>query len=105
MTTAELEQIATKIRATGLHSSWSELIEFSNDVVGDLVEAYQTMLKDPASSNGDNTEKMYLLVRDRLSKALISLTSPEYVAKWESEVLGSSITTPATAGTSIYDTK
>ena len=33
MTQAELEQIATKMRATGLHSSWNELIEFSKDVV------------------------------------------------------------------------
>ena len=54
MTPVELEQIPTKMRATGLHSSWNELIEFSNDVVGGLVEAYQTLLKDSASSNGDS---------------------------------------------------
>jgi hypothetical protein len=102
MTPVELEQIATKIRVTGLHSSWSELIEFSNDVVGGLIEAYQTLLKG-SSSNGDNKEKICLLVRDRLSKALISLTSPEHVARWESEVLGNSCT--ATIGTTIHDTK
>ena len=104
MTPVELEQIATKMRATGLHSSWNELIEFSNDVVGGLVEAYQTLLKDSTSSNGDNKEKIGLLVRDRLSKALISLASPAHVARWESEVLGSTCTVPATVGTSIHDT-
>jgi len=30
MTQAELEQIAREVRAKGLHSSWNELIEFSN---------------------------------------------------------------------------
>jgi len=105
MTPVELEQIATKMRATGLHSSWSELIEFSNDIVGGLVEAYQTLLKDSTSSNGDNKEKICLLVRDRLFKALISLTSPEHVAKWESEVLGNSCTEPATIGTLTDDIK
>jgi hypothetical protein len=100
MTPKELEQIATKIRATGLHLSWNELIEFSNDVVGGLVEAYQTLLKDSASSNGDNKEKICLLVRDRLSKALVSLTSPAHVARWESEVMGNSRTVPPTVGTS-----
>ena len=88
MTLVELEQIARKMRATGLHSSWSELIGFSQDVVGGLVEAYQTLLKESVSSSGDNMEKIYLLVRDRLSKALVSLTSPAHVARWESEVLG-----------------
>ena len=105
MTTLEIEQIAAKIRATGLHSSWNELIEFSNDVVGGLVEAYQTLLKDSASSNGDNTEKMYLLVRDRLSKALVSLTSPAHVARWESEVMNNNYIAPATVSTSSHDTK
>ena len=105
MTPAELEQIATKMRATGLHSSWNELIEFSNDVVGGLVEVYQTLFKDSASFNGDNKEKIGLLVRDRLSKALISLASPAHVASWESEVLGNSCTESATIGNSIHDTK
>ena len=105
MTPVELEQIATKMRATGLHSSWNELIKFSNDVVGGLVEAYQTLLKDSASSNGDNTEKMHLLIRDRLSKALVSLSSQAHVTRWESEVLGKSRTAPATVGTLIDDIK
>jgi len=105
MTPTEVEQIAKKIRATGLHSSWNELIVFANDVVGGLVEAYQTLLRDSASSNGDNTEKIHLLVRGRLSKALVSLTSPAHVARWESEVLSSSCTVPATVGKSIHDTK
>ncbi len=105
MTQAELEQIATNFRAKGLHLSWAELIKFSNDAVGGLVDAYQTLLKNPASSNGDNTDKIYLLIRDRLSKVLISLTSPAQVARWESEVLGSNCTMPETVDTSIHDTK
>jgi hypothetical protein len=105
MTPVELEQIATKMRATGLHSSWNELIEFSNDVVGGLVEAYQTLLKDSTSSNGDNKEKICLLVRDRLSKALVSLTSPAHVARWESEVMNNNYIAPATIGKSTLDTE
>jgi len=103
MTPAEMEQIAMNFRAKGLHSSWNELIEFSKDVVGGLVEAYQILLKDAASSGSipsDNTEKMRLLVRDRLAKALTSLASPSHVARWESEVLGGSYTMPATISTS-----
>lgn len=99
MTPVELEQIAMKMRATGLHSSWRELIEFSNDVVGGLVEAYQTLLKDSASSGSipsDKAENMNLLVRDRLAKALTYLASPAHVTRWESEVLVGSSTTPVT---------
>ena len=105
MTPTEVEQIAKKIRATGLHSSWNELIVFANDVVGGLIEAYQTLLKDSASSNGDNTEKIHLLVRDRLSKALGSLTSPAHVARWESEVMNNNYIAPATIGKSTLDTE
>ena len=107
MTPAEIEQIAMKMRATGLHSSWIELTEFSSGVVGGLVEAYQALLQDSASSGSipsDNIEKMHLLVRDRLSKALISLTSPAHVARWESEVLSSSCAAPATIDTDIHAT-
>ena len=103
MTPVELEQIATKMRATGLHSSWNELIEFSNDVVGSLVKAYQTLLKDSASSDGDNKEKICLLVRERLSKALVSLTSPAHVTRWESEVMNNNYIAPATIGKSTLD--
>ena len=105
MAPAELEKIVAKMRAMGLHASWNELIEFSNDVVGNLIEAYQTLLKDSASYNRKSTEKMHLLVRDRLSKALVSLTSPENVARWESEALGNSNTELTTIGKSILDTE
>ena len=108
MTPVEIEQIAMNFRAKGLHSSWNELIEFSNEVVAVLVEAYQTLLKDSASLGiipSANTEKTNLLVQDRLAKALISLTSPTQVARWESEVLGSSRAMPATDGTSLHDNK
>ena len=93
------------MRATGLHSSWNELIEFSNDVVGGLVEAYQTILKDSASSNVNSPEQAYPLVRERLFKALVALASPAHVARWESEALGNSCAVPATVVTSSNDNK
>jgi len=90
MTQAELGSIARKMRARGLHSSWDELLTFSKDVVGDLVDAYQAVLKSAAksdkvsSTNPDNVQKV---VRDKLAAALTMLTSEAQVARWESDVL------------------
>jgi hypothetical protein len=92
MTQAELEQIASQVRAKGLHSSWSDLIEFSSGVVGGLVEAYQALLRDSTSLDStpsSSPKDVQLMVRDRLAKALTLLTSEKQVAKWDSEVLGS----------------
>jgi hypothetical protein len=90
VTQAELELVAREIRARGLHSSWDELLTFSKDAVGSLVDAYQALLRSTAksdkasSSDPDDVQRM---VRDKLAKALTLLTSEARVAKWESEAL------------------
>ena len=89
MTQIELEQIASHIRDIGLHSSWNELIEFSDSIIGGLVEAYQTLLGDStnlSNISATNPEDVYIMVRDRLARALTFLTSPTQVAMWKSEV-------------------
>lgn len=95
MTQAELEQIAREMRARGLYSSWSELIEFSDCVIGGLVEAYQALLRDSASSDrvpSTNTSDLHTMVQEKLVRALTSLTSQAQVARWKSELLGSDYT-------------
>ena len=92
MRQTELELIAREVRARGLHSSWNELIEFSDAVVGGLVEAYQTLLRNSAlvsSKPSNNPEDTQQVVRDRLAMALTLLTSQKQVNEWESEVLES----------------
>lgn len=88
MTQAELGSIARKIRARGLHSSWDELLTFSEDVVGSLVNAYQVLLKSPALSEKaslSNHNGVQKVVRDKLAMAITALTSEAQVARWESE--------------------
>jgi hypothetical protein len=88
MTQAELDSIARKIRAKGLHSSWDELLEFSENVVGSLVNAYQALLKSPALSEKatlSNRNDAQKVVRDKLAMAITALTSEAQVARWESE--------------------
>ena len=95
MTQAESEQIAREMRARGLHSSWSDLVEFSDCVVGGLVDAYQALLRDSASSDRiplTNTSDVHTIVQEKLVKALASLTSQAQVARWKSEVLGGEYT-------------
>ena len=94
MTQAELEQIAREVRARGLYSSWNELLEFSESVVGSLVDAYQTLLRNSASSGSmpsANPSDLPVSLQEKLGKALVSLTSREQVAKWGSETLASNI--------------
>ena len=88
MTQAELELVARGMRARGLHSSWDNLLEFSKDVVGNLADAYQALLRNAALSgtsslsDPNNAQK---IVRDKLAKALALLTSETQVARWQSE--------------------
>ena len=94
MTQAELEQIAREVRARGLHSSWNELLEFSESVVGSLVDAYQALLRNSVSSGSmlsANPSDLRVLLQEKLGRALASVTSKEQVAKWESEALASNI--------------
>jgi len=90
MTQKELDSVAKKMRARGLHSSWEELLTFSKDVVGSLVDAYQALLKSTAKSDKisptrpDDVQKV---VRDKLAGALTLLTSKAQVSRWESQVL------------------
>jgi len=88
MTQAELGSIARKIRARGLRSSWDELLTFSEDVVGSLVNAYQALLKSPVLSEKaslSNRNGVQKVVRDKLAMAITALTSEAQVARWESE--------------------
>jgi hypothetical protein len=94
MTQVELEQIAREVRARGLHSSWNELLEFSESVVGSLVDAYQALLRNSVSSGNmlsANASDLRVLLQEKLGKALVSLASREQVAKWGSEASASDI--------------
>jgi len=90
MTQAELELVAREIRARGLHSSWGELLTFSKDVIGSLVDAYQALLKDTAKSDKispTDPDDVQKVVRDKLAAVLTLLTSEAQVARWESDAL------------------
>ena len=90
MTNTELEQVARQVRAVGLHSSWNDLLVFSESVVGSLVNAYQVLLRNSESTDNmllDNPNDLHMAIKDELGKALASLTSQEQIAKWESEAL------------------
>jgi len=90
MTQRELESIAREMRARGLHSSWNELLSFSKDVVGNLADAYQVLLKSMAlldNTSSNNLIDMQKIVRDKMAGALTLLTSEAQVARWESEAL------------------
>jgi len=93
MTQKDLEQVATQMRARGLHSSWNELLEFSESVVGSLVDAYQALLRTVSSGSmlSANPGDLRALLQEKLGKALVSLTNQEQVAKWELEALASNI--------------
>jgi len=90
VTQIELESVAREMRYRGLHSSWNELLILSEDIVGSLADAYQTLLRSMAksdtapSTDPDDAQK---LVKDKLVKALTLLTSEARVAKLESEAL------------------
>jgi hypothetical protein len=98
MTQTELDSIARKMRSRGLHSSWDELLIFSKEVVGGLVDAYQALLKSAARSNKffpTNSDDVLRVVRDKLATALTVLTSEVQVARWESSALNEK-TAPST---------
>ena len=90
MTQAELELVARGIRDRGLHSSWTELVAFSGDVVGNLVDVYQALLRNTVPSgktSSSDTIDVQKAVRDKFAVALALLTSEAQVVRWESEAL------------------
>jgi len=90
MTQAELELVAREIRARSLHSSWDELLKFSRDTVGSLVDAYQALLRSAAKSDKispSSLDDVQKVMRGKLATVLTLLTSEARVAKWELEIL------------------
>ena len=89
MTQEELEQSARKMRARGLHYSWLELMEFTGDVVGNLADAYQALLKgiSSLSKDLDDTDTEIKMITDKLATALTILTSEEKVTRWRNDAL------------------
>jgi hypothetical protein len=98
MTQAELELVARGIRDKGLHSSWTELLAFSDDVVGNLVDVYRTLLRNAVISgkiSSSDTTEVQNVVRDKLVTVLTVLTSEAQVARWESEAFTENSSTVA----------
>ena len=90
----DLEQLARQMRARGLRSSWIELMEFSQSVVGNLVDAYQVLLINSVPSSDTlsvNSGDFQAFLQGKLGKALVTLTSQEQVDKWKAEALAGNI--------------
>jgi len=90
VTQAELELVARGVRAKGLHSSWDELLTFSEDAVGSLADAYQALLRSMAKSDTVSSidpDDVQKVVKYKLVKALTILTSEAQLSRWESDAL------------------
>lgn len=91
MTQTELEQIARRIRDIGLHASWNDLLAFADNVVGSLVDAYRIAVGSSSSANvllSPAPDNKYVILQEKLSKAIVSLTGEEMAARWRSEACG-----------------
>ena len=91
MTQTELEQVATHIRDIGLHASWNDLLAFTDNVVGNLVDAYQTVVGSSSATNvvlSPAPDNVYMTLQEKLNKAIASLTNEEMVARWRTEACG-----------------
>ena len=88
MTQTELEQVATHIRDIGLHASWNDLLAFTDNVVGNLVDAYQTVVGNSLATNVVLSPAPDNVLQEKLSKAITSLTNEEMVARWRTEACG-----------------
>ena len=88
MTQTELEQVATHIRDIGLHASWNDLLAFTDNVVGNLVDAYQTVVGNSLATNVVLSLAPDNVLQEKLSKAITSLTNEEMVARWRTEACG-----------------
>jgi len=89
MTQEELEQSARKMRERGLHFSWLELMEFTGDVVGNLTDAYQSLLRGSSSLSKDlnDTDAETTVIANKLATVLTILTSEEMVIRWRNDAL------------------
>ena len=89
MTQEELEQSARKMRERGLHYSWLELMEFTRDIVGNLADAYQSLLREISSLSKDlnDTDAEINVIANKLATALTILTSEENVTRWRNDAL------------------
>ena len=93
MTQTELEQVARHLRDIGLHASWNELMVFTQEVVGSLVDAYQTLLRQTnAQGNIPAWPNDMQVIHDSLTRSLTFLASPAQVTRWEMEIKGSDST-------------
>ena len=88
MTQTELEQVATHIRDIGLHASWNDLLAFTDNVVGNLVDAYQTVVGSSLATNVVLSPAPDNVLQEKLYKAIASLTNEEMVARWRTEACG-----------------
>ena len=88
MTQEDVELIVKKLRATGLHASWNDLVSLTNNAIGSLIDALQKLLRN-TSENTDllNHEENQRLAIESLSKALVLFTSAEQVSRWKAEAL------------------
>ena len=91
MTQTELEQVARHLRDIGLHASWNDLLAFADNVVGNLVDAYQAAVGSSSATNvvlSPAPNNVYMTLQEKLYQAIASLTNEEMVARWRSEACG-----------------
>ena len=88
MTKAETELIAREIRSRCLHSSWSDLVVFWQDVLGNLDDAYRAALRSTTAVqhvSSEHSSKLQSAVRDKLAMVLSRLAGEKQVARWYPE--------------------
>ncbi len=91
MTQTELEQVARRLRDIGLHASWNDLLALADNVVGNLVDAYQTVVGSYSTTNvvlSPAPDNVAMTLQEKLYKAIVSLTNEEMVARWRTEACG-----------------
>ena len=90
MTQEDIEAVARKMRDTGLHVSWNDLLSLSKDAIGSIVDAFQGLLRNTFLLDREaltNREENQRIALESLSKALTLLTSEGQVSRWKSEAL------------------
>lgn len=88
MTQAEAELIVREIRSQCLHSSWSDLVDFWKEVIGNLETAYRAVVQSTAPLRriaSRDSNDVQAIVRDKLAMALSQLAGARQVDRWEAE--------------------